>query len=174
MKTLYSPALTSCHTWYRKCSPVAYLVGTLDFPLQLHLILPLPQHLLAESGEARSRILQLETTPSTNEDTPKSSVIKGSLVFSVQTTTHPAIWRTNWVLSCLFVIWHQVWLELPLGPVFWQLVVSDLGQVEVGHLGGGALHPAAGCPLRIGLPLSFQSLVLLALLGCLWVRGRYR
>lgn len=62
---------------------MAYLVGTLDFPLQLHLILPLPQHLLAEGGEARPCILQLETTTSTNENTPNSSVIKGSLVFSV-------------------------------------------------------------------------------------------
>lgn len=37
-----------------------YLVWTLDFPLQLHLVLPLSQHLLAEGGQAGSGIFQLE------------------------------------------------------------------------------------------------------------------
>lgn len=41
-------------------SAVSYLVGTLDFPLQLHLILPLPQDLLAEGRQAWSGIFQLQ------------------------------------------------------------------------------------------------------------------
>lgn len=36
-----------------------YLVGTLDFSLQLHLILPLPQHFLTEGWETWPGILQL-------------------------------------------------------------------------------------------------------------------
>lgn len=69
------------------------------------------------------------------------------------------------VFSCLFVIRHQVRLKLPLGPVFGQLVVGNLGQVEVGHLRRRSLHPAAGRPLWVGLPLGLQGLVFLAPLG---------
>lgn len=39
---------------------MSYLVGTVNFPLQLHLILPLPQHLLAERRQAWSGVFQLE------------------------------------------------------------------------------------------------------------------
>lgn len=40
----------------------SYLVGTLHLPLQLHLVLPLPQHLLAEGRQARPGVLQLGRT----------------------------------------------------------------------------------------------------------------
>lgn len=76
----------------------------------------------------------------------------------------------------LFVVGHQVCLELPLRPVLRQLVVGDLSQVEVGYLGGGPLHPAAGGPLWVGLPLGLLSLLFLILLGGLGGRvgGRER
>lgn len=57
--------------WYHLDFPLcrlSYLVGTRDFLLQFHLILPLPQHLLAEGGKAGSSVLQLERTPSMNKD----------------------------------------------------------------------------------------------------------
>lgn len=47
---------------------LSYLVGTLDLLVEFHLILPLPQHLLAEGGKAGSSVLQLEGTPSMNAD----------------------------------------------------------------------------------------------------------
>lgn len=74
--------------------------------------------------------------------------------------------------SCphLFIIRHQVRLKLPLGPVFGQLVVGDLSQVEVGHLGWRSLHPAAGRPLRVGLSLSFLLLLFIVLQRQLWKR----
>lgn len=109
---------------HTRVGATAALVGALDFPLQLHLILPLPQHLLAEGREAGSGIFQL------------------------------------------LVIWYQVGLKLPLGPVFGQFIVGNLSQVEVGHLGRGSLHPAAGRPLWISLPLSLQCLIFLSLLWC--------
>ena len=56
-------------------------------------------------------------------------------------------------------------MKLPLGPVFGQVVVGDLSQVEVGHLGRRSLHAAAGRPFRVGLRLGLQSLVFLTLLG---------
>ena len=73
-------------------------------------------------------------------------------------------YRLNHNISCLFVVWHEVRLELPLGPVLGEVVVGDLRQVEVGHLGGGALHPAAGRELRVGLALALKGLLLLLLL----------
>lgn len=72
----------------------------------------------------------------------------------------------------LFIIRHQVRLKLPLGPVFGQLIVGDLSQVKVGHLGWGSLHPTTGCPLRVGLTLSILGLLFIALQGHLcWVEG---
>lgn len=38
-----------------------YLVGTVDLLLQLHLVLPLPQHLLAEGRQAGPEVFQLGT-----------------------------------------------------------------------------------------------------------------
>lgn len=74
----------------------------------------------------------------------------------------------------LFIIRHQVRLKLPLGPIFGQLVVGDLSQVKVGHLGRGSLHPPAGRPLRVGLHLSFLVLLFIVLQRHLWRRVAWR
>lgn len=65
----------------------------------------------------------------------------------------------------LLIIRHQVRLKLPLGPILGQLVVGDLSQVKVGHLGGRSLHPPTGRPLRVGLPLGVLGLLFIALQG---------
>lgn len=141
---------------------LSYLVGTLQFLLQFHFIFPLPQHFLAKGRKARSCVLQLE-----------KNTINEWRLYGRQRTTNlqfATLFGPIFFLPCLFVIRHQVRLELPLGPVFREIIVGDLGHLDVGYLGGSSLHSAAGCPFRVRLLLGFQGFSPLTLLSCLWVK----
>lgn len=84
----------------------ATLVGALDFPLQLHLILPLPQHLLAEGREAGSGIFQLKRASGERRNAfmfSTYSILVNLLLPSchlVPGRTETSSWASLWAVHC--------------------------------------------------------------------------